>query len=251
MVQKLPLHFLFMADKIHICCLDNNQLVLDGIQSHLLSDEFEVHGFQTKAQLFTYLEKKDNLPDVLLLDLDLGGGIIQGMDLAKNLIERHPNLKIIICSVSGNMELIVQLIKIGIRGYIYNNPDDVDIATCLRNAIIDVHYGKNFVFNYPIMKNLREFLEQSHFLNKPNEDLVERLRQIPNSIEILRYLANGVKQADLYSKLYDKKYPPTDIYTRVNSIRTAFGLEHGTQLPYLISIALKEGIINFDDIEFD
>ena len=241
-----------MEKKIIVYCLEDKQLVISGIENHLPSEEFEFSGFRAAGELIKTLESKKKLPDVLLLDLDLGGGPVQGLNAAKQILQSHPSIKIIVCSITDQPDIIVQLIKMGVKGYIYNNPDDVDIATCLKNAIKDVHFGKNTVFNSPIMSALKDYLGSANNVNTDQDFIIKLNKDIPNAREVLILLANGKKQGELFELLFPNKKNRGEnnkyIYDLVNKIRRAFGLE-GAQLTSLILHALKKGVISFNDIE--
>ncbi|KAG9561841.1 hypothetical protein KCV01_g21055, partial [Aureobasidium melanogenum] len=58
----------------------------------------------------------------------------QGCDLVAWLTERHPDTAVIAMSVSGDDEEVVQALRVGARGCLLKERDDVELALALRSA---------------------------------------------------------------------------------------------------------------------
>ena len=65
------------------------------------------------------LKENDRLPDVCLIEEDFA--------TAKLLLERHPDLKVLISSTNDNEESVTDMVKKGVSGYIlkYADPDEM------------------------------------------------------------------------------------------------------------------------------
>jgi DNA-binding NarL/FixJ family response regulator len=65
------------------------------------------------------LKENDRLPDVCLIEEDFA--------TAKLLLEKHPDLKVLISSTEDNEESVTDMLKTGVSGYIlkYAEPDEM------------------------------------------------------------------------------------------------------------------------------
>lgn len=65
------------------------------------------------------LKENDRSPDVCLIEEDFAS--------AKLLLEKHPDLKILISSTNDNEESVIDMLKTGVSGYIlkYADPDEM------------------------------------------------------------------------------------------------------------------------------
>ena len=110
-----------MITKISIT--DDHVLVLQGIKSMLCNTkEIKIIATYKNAQeTLDGLSKQ--LPDVLLLDINLPD--INGIDLSKKLLKIYPELKIIALTNFEDISYVKRMLKIGVSGYLLKNTDKI------------------------------------------------------------------------------------------------------------------------------
>lgn len=80
---------------IKISILDDHKLVINGVKAMLSNDENlqVVHTHTTFQSLTLSLEKSENLPDILFLDINLPDA--DGLEACKSLHKQFPDMHII------------------------------------------------------------------------------------------------------------------------------------------------------------
>jgi len=82
---------------------------------------FQTGGGQDALQK---LKENDRLPDVCLIEEDLA--------TAKLMLEKHPDLKVLISSTDDNEESITDMLKTGVSGYILKFADPDEMLTAVK-----------------------------------------------------------------------------------------------------------------------
>ncbi|MCK4561542.1 MAG: response regulator transcription factor [Flavobacteriaceae bacterium] len=115
---------------IKLAITDDHKMVLQGIKSMLKgTPEIEVVGtYENASETLKNLEK--DIPDVLLLDINLPD--INGIDLCKQLVKKHPGLKIIALTNFDDISFTKRMLKNGAHGYLLKNTDKLEILEALK-----------------------------------------------------------------------------------------------------------------------
>ena len=158
---------------IKIITADDHPLFLKGLRDTLVEEvDFEVVDLATNGQ--QALEKIEKWqPDVTTLDLDMP--ILNGIEVAKIVLKKYPNIKIIILSMHKDADIIRAAMALGIHGYVFKD----DAVNDLVNAVRAVFEGKNYVSV--------DATKKSFFFNESNE-LIGELTKMEKLI--LREIAN-------------------------------------------------------------
>lgn len=106
--------------RIRLGIVDDHQIVIDGLKSLLHGhDQFEVAFESTQPLEVTGLLTKKKI-DILLTDVMMPG--LNGAELAKAVHEQFPDIKILALSMSGQGDLVNQMIDdADISGYVLKN----------------------------------------------------------------------------------------------------------------------------------
>jgi DNA-binding NarL/FixJ family response regulator len=125
-------------NKIRLLIADDHKILLDGIVSLLKAESsFTVAG--TAANGYEVLELADkNEYDVCLLDINLPK--MDGLETAKLLKKRKPDLKIIILTMYNDKEFISELIHIGVSGYMLKNSDKQELTEAIKRVMTGRYY---------------------------------------------------------------------------------------------------------------
>jgi DNA-binding NarL/FixJ family response regulator len=122
------------ADRLlKVVIADDHRLILDGIKHSLEEDGgFEVVGEATSGERVLPIVGQTN-PDLVVLDLRMPG--MDGLTCLDQIKKRHPNIKVVILSVSTDERLIETILARGASAYIVKSVNPVDLPAALRQAV--------------------------------------------------------------------------------------------------------------------
>ena len=236
-------------ENFKVIIVEDVPLELKGTLGIIRSDipEAEVIGTATnEAEYWKVLKRQ--LPDLVLLDLGLGGSTTIGVELCRSTKEMYPGVKVLIFTGEIlNEKLWVDVLDAGADGIILKTGE-----LLTRHDVQAVMDGKQLVFNEPILKKIVErfkravgaqLAKQEALINYELDEYDERfLRHLAlgytkEQITGLRGMPFGVKslekrQSDLMKKLFPEGT------TGVNATR-------------LVVRALELQLLDIDNLEPD
>ncbi|PKA83516.1 LuxR family two component transcriptional regulator [Ulvibacter sp. MAR_2010_11] len=124
---------------IRVFIIDDHKMVIGGMQL-LLKDAPDISVAGTALSGEEGIEALSRTEaDVVLLDINMPG--INGIDTCKQLLETHPNLKIIAISMHKESSLIRLMLSNGAKGYVLKNAGQDEVI----DAIKTVHNGQMYL----------------------------------------------------------------------------------------------------------
>jgi DNA-binding NarL/FixJ family response regulator len=124
---------------MRIVIADDHRLIVDGIKRSLeASDDFEVVGEASSGSQVLPLVARTN-PDLVLLDLRMPGA--DGLTCLSRIRKQHPNVKVVILSVSTDENVIQTVLKRGASAYIVKTINPIDLPSVLRQAMEGTVYS--------------------------------------------------------------------------------------------------------------
>lgn len=118
---------------LKVVIADDHKLILDGIKHALLEDGgFDVVGEATSGERVLPIVGQ-TLPDLVVLDLRMPG--MDGLACLDQIKKRHPQVKVVILSVSTDERLIETILAHGASAYIVKSVNPVDLPAALRQAV--------------------------------------------------------------------------------------------------------------------
>ena len=145
-------------DNFKVIIVEDVPLELKGTEGIIRNEipEAEIIGTADSEQAYFRLVKQQ-LPDLVLLDLGLGGSTTVGVEICRYTKERYPAVKVLIFSGEiRNEKLWVDVLDAGCDGIILKSGELLtrsDVASCMA--------GKRMVFNQPILQKIVERFKQS------------------------------------------------------------------------------------------
>jgi DNA-binding NarL/FixJ family response regulator len=124
--------------KTRVLIVDDHPIVRDGF-SNLIKRQRDLvpcGEAGTVAETFEAVEKLH--PDLVLLDLWLGGG--DGLDLIKSLKARFPTLRILVISFSDESMYAARSLRAGALGYVMKSQPAKEILTAIRTVLANELY---------------------------------------------------------------------------------------------------------------
>ena len=217
-----------------IIIVEDVPLELKGTQGIIRNDipEAEIIGTAENETAYWKL-LKDNLPDLVLLDLGLGGSTTVGVEICRHTKETHPEIKVLIFTGEIlNEKLWVDVLDAGCDGIILKSGE-----LLTRGDVSSVMDGKRLVFNQPILEKIvsrfktsvnNQLMRQEALVNYEIDEYDERfLRHLAlgytkEQITNLRGMPFGVKSLEKrQNELVQKLFPDGNGGVGVNATRLA------------------------------
>ena len=174
--------------KIRVGIVDDHQIVIDGITSLLDGhNNISIEYTNTSAiDMLKILEEKDI--DILLTDIMMPK--MNGQELSKQVKLKHPHIKILALSMSGQGQTVNEMINDSdIAGYVLKNIGKQELI----HAIEKIANG-GIYFSEEVLKELEHFSN----MKKENEDVKLTTREI----EIIKLIEKENSNKDIATKLF-------------------------------------------------
>ena len=181
-------------NKIRVALVDDHQIVRDGIKALLENaPNIEVVGEANTAN--GLLDKLDEIsPNIVIVDISLPD--ISGIELTKQIINSHNEIKVIVLSMHTTQEFIFNAIKSGAKGYL---PKNITREEWIE-SICQVNAGKEY-FSQEISEIiLKNYLKQVKNPERTPETQEQQLTS--RESEILKLVAEGFSNQLIADKLF-------------------------------------------------
>ena len=236
-------------DSFKVVIVEDVKLELKGTEQIFRNEipEAEIIGTaQNETELWRLLNT--NLPDLVLLDLGLGGSTTVGVDICRTLRKRYPQVHVLIFTGEIlNEKLWVDVLDAGADGICLKSGE-----LLTKSEVMAVMEGKKLVFNQPILEKILQRFRQSvindtkrqeAFLDYDIDEYDERL---------LRHLALGYTK-EMIANLRTMPFGVKSIEKRQNDlVARLFGDERtGINATRLVTRAFELRILDIDNLEPD
>lgn len=105
-------------DKIKIVIVDDHKIMIAGIRAMLIgNNQVQIIGEANNAKSLFNLLDKGTIPDVLLLDIKLGGNT-NGIDICHSVKSSNPKVKSLMLSANTEEKYIIAALKAGAKGFL-------------------------------------------------------------------------------------------------------------------------------------
>ncbi|HEY9544172.1 DUF5932 domain-containing protein [Prevotella sp.] len=219
-------------DPFKIIIVEDVPLELKGTEGIIRNDipEAEIIGTAENESSYWKLLKADK-PDLVLLDLGLGGSTTIGVEICRHTKESYPDIKVLIFTGEIlNEKLWVDVLDAGCDGIILKSGE-----LLTRGDVASVMNGKKLVFNQPIMEKIvdrfkhsvnNQIMRQEALVNYEIDEYDERfLRHLAlgytkEQITNLRGMPFGVKSLEKrQNELVQKLFPDGNGRLGINATR--------------------------------
>jgi len=175
---------------IRVMLVDDHAIVRQGLRS-ILERDVDIRVIaeaSSGGECLAVMQR--TTPDVLLLDLKLStSSDTEGLQLAREIAERHPQVAILVLTTFLDEELVMQAVQAGAKGYVVK---DVDTDALMR-AIHDVSRGESAF-------DARSAAAMVRGMQAPAPETKPGLS--PRELEVLRHLARGLSNKEIGKRLY-------------------------------------------------
>ena len=237
-------------EKFKTIVVEDVSLELKGTLSIIRNDipEVEVIGTaQTEREVWALMDGGAQ-PDLVLLDLGLGGSTTVGVDICRKLTQKGGVKVLVFTGELLNEKLWADVLDAGANGIVLKTGE-----LLTRNEIMDVMSGKNFVFNQPVLEKLVE-----RFRKAVTDEGLRRSATMQYEIDeyderFLRHLALGYTK-DMISELRTMPFSTKSLEKRqADLVARLFpeGEQRGVNVTRLVVRAIELHIIDPANLEAD
>lgn len=202
---------------------------------------------QNESELWKLIRQE--LPDLVLLDLGLGGSTTVGVDLCRQLRSRYSNLKILIFTGEIlNERLWVEVLAAGADGIILKTGNLLQ-----RDDVQLVMHGRHMVFNEPILEKILARFRKSINAESQQTDALLDYDIDEYDERYLRHLALGYTK-DMIASLKTMPFGAKSLEKRQADLINRLFPERerqGVNATRLVTRALQLHIIDLDNLKAD
>jgi len=220
---------------IKVSITDDEVLFRSGMQ--LLVNNFD--GMEVLFQAGNGQELLDKLgeievyPDVALLDLKMP--VLNGIETAKILTEKYPDIKIVVLSTYFSKPFVFNMLEIGAAGYLVKNSSPEDVELTINNV-----HENGFYYSPAVMEIIKDNLTNKKRIPKPSFNLKLTRREK----EILQLICEQYTNHEIGEKLFISSRTVdghrNNLLQKMNCRNTAG----------LVSVAILQELIEIDPSRF-
>lgn len=232
-------------ENFKVMIVEDVALELKGTENIILNEipEAEIVGTaQNEAEYWRLIRNLE--PDLLLLDLGLGGSTTVGVEICRQTKQSRPKVKILIFTGEIlNEKLWVDVLDAGADGIILKAGE-----LLTRRDVVSVMSGKQLVFNQPILERIVNRFKTSVSSELKLQDATIRYEIDEYDERFLRHLALGYTK-DQITKLRGMPFGVKSLEKRqVELTQKLFPGKSGINATRLVTKALELHIIDIDNL---
>jgi DNA-binding NarL/FixJ family response regulator len=237
-------------EEFKVIIVEDVQLELKGTE-HIFKSEIPeatiIGTAQNESELWKLM--RQSVPDMILLDLGLGGSTTVGVDICRQLRDRYSNLKILIFTGEIlNERLWIEALSAGADGIILKTGNLLQ-----RDDVMLAMHGRRLVFNEPILEKILVRFRKSVLAEVQQNDALIDYDIDEYDERFLRHLALGYTK-DMIANLKGMPFGAKSLEKRqVDLINRLFpGNERtGVNATRLVTRALQLRIIDLENLRPD
>lgn len=236
--------------KFKVIIVEDVKLELKGTEEifrHEIPNAEVIGTAMTEKEFWSLIELQ--VPDLVLLDLGLGGSTTIGVDICKNIRDKYKEVRVLIFTGEVlNEKLWVDVLNAGADGIILKTGELLTKTDV--QAVMD---GKKLVFNYPILEKIVERFKRSLANDIKRQETVINYDIDEYDERFLRHLALGYTK-EMIANLKGMPFGVKSLEKRqVDLINRFFAGDEraGVNATCLVVRALQLRVLDIDNLEPD
>ncbi|WP_257670706.1 response regulator [Parapedobacter tibetensis] len=171
---------------VNVIVIDDHPIIMDGLKN-LFDSHADIHPTGFFSNGHSVLEQLGEIDvDVALLDINLPD--VNGINLCKEIKEKHPEIAIVALSLHNERPVIRSMIKNGAKGYVLKNAPGEEII----EAIHRVYNGHTYYCS--ATQQVMADADAAHLDTVP---LITRRER-----EVLQHIGKGLTTQEVADKLF-------------------------------------------------
>jgi two-component system NarL family response regulator len=211
---------------MRIVLVDDHALFRDGVASLLLAWGHEVVGQAADGEEAVGLVDETS-PDVVLMDLRMAN--VGGIEATARIKERHPEVAIVMLTVSEDEADLFRAIKAGAQGYLLKNLE----APQLRSMLEGVARGEPAITPATAARIIDELLRAPGPSQQAGQTLTDR------ELEVLKLVTAGLRNREIGTEL-----GITENTVKFH-LKNIVGKLHALNRADLAARAVREGLVPY------
>lgn len=217
---------------MRILLADDHALFRDGLASLLRAWGHEVVGQAATGEEASTLADRA-APELVLMDVRMPGG--SGLEATARIKERHPEVAIVMLTVSEDEDDLFAAIKAGARGYLLKNLEGAQLRTMLEA----VGRGEAAITPATAARIVEEFLRREREPGRAVPSGPDRLTG--RELEVLRLVTGGLRNKEIAAQLGISEN------TTKFHLRNILEKLHASSRTELAARAVREGLVREAD----
>jgi len=211
---------------IRVAIADDHTVFRSGLKA-LLEKEPDIEVVAETGDGFETVRLADNADiDVLLLDITMPG--LPGPQVAEALLQKRPELAIVVLTMHEDEYYLQEMFKIGVKGFVLKKSTGTDLLAAIRAAYRGEQYADPAVAAHVI----------SSYVGRRPQPKGKRLDLLtPREREVLTLLAYGHTNAEIAEKLF---ISPRTVETHRTNIMNKLELKSRAEL---VRFAIDNGLL--------
>ena len=202
---------------IRLLLVDDHPLVRDGLKSRMATEP-DILVVGEAGDATEALAALATCAPTLVL-MDIGMKDVSGIDLTAMVLQRAPQLAVLMLSMYDSVEYAQRALQAGARGYVLKDAPSTEIVAALRTVAAGGTYLSALIaqrmFRAPATRNLLSMREQ---------DILACLARGQSSKQIARVLDLGVRTVESHRQNIRRKL---ELETQADLIK--YAVEHGSR----------------------
>lgn len=176
-----------------ILLVDDHPAIRASIGAELLKKNIAEKIYEAGNSEEGYDQAMNLKPDLIVMDISLYGA--SGIELTKKILQKNPEIKIVMLSMYSKVIYITESLKAGAKGYILKEADMDSIIDGIKKVLS----GETYVDSRISSKVIASLISPEEDLEQPEDSTYDTLSS--REQEILRLLAEGREIRDIAKEL--------------------------------------------------
>lgn len=179
-------------EKLRILVTDDHTLFRKGTMM-LLETFVEVGDVDDAKNGKEALQKlNEDHFDLILLDLEMP--VMDGWETSRKIVAKYPKTKIVMISMHDSLQIISDLIEIGVHSYLLKNADPEEVHKAIVSVINNDFYYNQLVSTALRKKIQKDGIEKGTVKNRGDVS--------PREVEILQLICQELTMKEIGEKLF-------------------------------------------------
>jgi two-component system invasion response regulator UvrY len=212
-----------------IALADDHVVMRNGLASLLKDLGYAILYEADNGKDFIEKTKKENLPDVALLDINMPK--LDGYETALWLKQNFPEVKVLALSMYDDDGAIIRMLKNGAKGYVLKDSNIADVKAAIESVVSKGYYYSELVTG--------KLIHSINHLDEPDHaSIKEMLKLNSREIEFLKLACTEMSYKEIAEKMF---LSPRTIEGYRDSLFEKLNLRSRVGL---VLFAIKNGIVN-------
>lgn len=131
--------------KVNLALVDDHTLFRKGLISliELVSNDYQIVFEADNGRDLQQKITNNNCPDLILMDIHMPD--MDGFETVKWLSENYPLVKVLVVSMVQKEEVIVKMLRYGVKGYLCKDVEPKELGEALHSVINKGYYYTDFI----------------------------------------------------------------------------------------------------------